>query len=50
MVEVIRHALGVCGEHFHPNLLNISLISFGFLEAISYIKFKLKSKKQNHGK
>lgn len=20
MVEVIRHTLGICGEHWHPNL------------------------------
>jgi len=46
MVELLRHTLGLCGEHWHPNLLNMSLISFGFLESISYIKYKLKSKKQ----
>ena len=26
MKEFIYHALGICGEHTHPNLLNISLI------------------------
>jgi hypothetical protein len=26
MNEAIYHALGICGEHSHPNLLNVSLI------------------------
>lgn len=26
MKEFLYHALGICGEHWHPNLLNITLI------------------------
>jgi len=27
MKEFLYHALGICGEHWHPNLLNIMLIT-----------------------
>ena len=27
MKEVLYHALGICGEHWHPNLINLSLIA-----------------------
>lgn len=23
MIEVIKHTLGICGEHWHPNLLTL---------------------------
>jgi len=26
MSEAIYHALGLCGEHWHPNLINVSLL------------------------
>ena len=26
MQEFLYHALGLCGEHWHPNVLNITLI------------------------
>tara|TARA_Y100000593_G_scaffold93218_1_gene187279 strand:- start:2278 stop:2442 length:165 start_codon:yes stop_codon:yes gene_type:complete len=26
MTEFIYHALGICGEHWHPNLINVSVI------------------------
>ena len=26
MKEFLYHALGICGEHWHPNLINITLI------------------------
>jgi hypothetical protein len=43
MVEVIRHTLGLCGEHWHPNLLNISAIFVAIGGSISYIKYKITS-------
>jgi len=27
MSEFLYHALGICGEHWHPNLINLSLIA-----------------------
>jgi hypothetical protein len=26
MTEFLYHALGICGEHWHPNALNITAI------------------------
>ncbi len=26
MEEFLYHALGICGEHWHPNLINVSVI------------------------
>ena len=26
MVEVLKHVFGICGEHWHPNVLNLSVI------------------------
>jgi len=43
MVEALRHVLGICGEHWHPNLINISAASVAIGASISYIKFKIKS-------
>jgi len=40
MIEALRHAFGLCGEHWHPNILNISAASLGFVGLSSYIKYK----------
>jgi hypothetical protein len=44
MGEVLRHALGICGEHWHPNLLNISAFFVAIGGSISYIKLVIKTK------
>ena len=36
MVEVIRHALGFCGEHYHPNIWTLLAGGFGMSAAIKY--------------
>lgn len=45
MVEVIKHALGLCGEHYHPNLWTLFIGGFGIGTiikfAISYCKCKI---------
>lgn len=45
MVEVIKHTLGICGEHWHPNLWTLIIGGFGFGTTIkfawSYIKCKI---------
>ena len=46
MVEFIRHALGLCGEHWHPNLLNISLMGFGVGQGFFYIKYLVEDSKK----
>jgi len=40
MIEALRHAFGLCGEHWHPNVLNILAASLGFIGLSSYIKYK----------
>ena len=40
MVEFIRHALGLCGEHWHPNLFTIIGSGFGLIPAIHYLRIK----------
>ena len=29
ILDFLYHALGICGEHHHPNLINIGFISAG---------------------
>ena len=40
MIEFVKHVLGLCGEHWHPNLLTIIASGFGLLPALEYIKYK----------
>jgi hypothetical protein len=40
MIEFIRHALGLCGEHWHPNIFTIIGSGFGLVPAIQYLKIK----------
>ena len=37
MKEILIHALGICGEHYHPNIINVTffvIIIFGLLKLI----------------
>jgi len=43
MVEIIKHSLGFCGEHWHPNLFTVLLSGLGITPALNYIYFKVKS-------
>ena len=43
MVEFLKHALGLCGEHWHPNIFTIILGGLGLSAPLSYIKYKLNS-------
>ena len=43
MIEVIKHTLGFCGEHWHPNLFTALAGGLGLSPAISYIDYKVKS-------
>ena len=43
MVEFIKHALGICGEHWHPNIFTFLLGGLGLSAPFSYIKYKIKS-------
>lgn len=47
MLEIIKHTLGLCGEHSHPNLFTLFVSGIGFTSIYSYIKYKyfIKSKK-----
>tara|TARA_R100001163_G_scaffold2920_2_gene4437 strand:+ start:12459 stop:12596 length:138 start_codon:yes stop_codon:yes gene_type:complete len=36
MNEFFYHALGICGEHSHPNLINML-----FLGAVAFVSFKV---------
>lgn len=44
MVEVLRHAFGFCGEHWHPNLWTILMGGFGLVPAAVYTKNYIKTK------
>jgi hypothetical protein len=43
MMDFLYHALGICGEHNHPHLINL-----GFLAAGVYVVFKITQKSRNH--
>ena len=43
MIELVKHALGFCGEHWHPNIFTILLGGLGLAPTFNYIYFKLKS-------
>jgi len=43
MIEVLKHSLGLCGEHWHPNIFTFLLSGFGLIPAFNYIYYKVKS-------
>ena len=47
MIEFLKHLLGICGEHWHPNIFTILLSGVGFSQIFLYIKFKIKSYGKN---
>jgi len=54
MIEFIKHAIGACGEHWHPNLLTFLTSFVGVSTGFYYIKYtfisKLKNRKHNGSK
>ena len=46
MLEILKHSLGLCGEHWHPNIFTFLIGGFGSLPVFSYIKHKIKRNKQ----
>ena len=42
MIEFIKHALGICGEHWHPNIFTVILGGLGVTLAFNYIYYKVK--------
>ena len=47
MIEFLRHALGLCGEHWHPNIWTILLGGLGLQQSFLYIKYKIKEYAKN---
>lgn len=47
MIEFIKHALGICGEHWHPNVFTLILGGLGSSPIVSYIYLKVKSYNEN---
>ena len=47
MVEFIKHALGLCGEHWHPNIFTVILGGLGLSPALNYIYYKFKKLYEN---
>ena len=47
MAEVFKHALGICGDHWHPNLLTLLLGGVGISTIYSYVILYLKCKFKN---
>lgn len=46
MIEITKHALGLCGEHSHPSLLTMLLGGGSGLSAYQFIKYKYFIKKK----
>jgi hypothetical protein len=40
MIEIIKHSLGLCGEHYHPNLFTFLLGGLGTIPGINYLYFR----------
>jgi hypothetical protein len=40
MIEVIKHTLGFCGEHWHPNIWTVAASSPLIAGTFHYIKCK----------
>ena len=43
MIEVLKHSLGLCGEHWHPNIFTFLLSGLGLSPALNYIYYKVES-------
>lgn len=41
MLEFIKHALGICGEHWHPNIWTALLSGAGLTGIGTFAKLKL---------
>lgn len=48
MIEFIKHSLGLCGEHWHPNIFTFLLSGFGLVPAFQYIKYKYFNNEKNN--
>ena len=42
MAEIVKHALGFCGEHWHPNIWTLLTGGFGLVSIYYYIVSYLK--------
>ena len=42
MIEFLKHSLGLCGEHWHPNLWTFIFGGAGFTTATVFVKHKVK--------
>ncbi len=40
MIEIIKHVLGICGEHWHPNVWTAAASSPIIITTAHYIKCK----------
>ena len=40
MIEFIKHILGFCGEHWHPNIWTVTSVSPFIASFIYYVKCK----------
>jgi hypothetical protein len=48
MIEILRHTLGICGEHYHPNIFTFIISGFGISTPLYYIYYRLKSYKDEN--
>ena len=47
MIEFLTYALGICGDHWHPNILTFLLSGLGLSPALNFIYYKFKSYDKN---
>jgi len=38
MIEIIKHTLGLCGEHSHPTILSFLVVENYFSIVLEYLK------------
>ena len=40
MFEFLRHLIGICGDHWHPNFITLAAGSPVFLATLHYVRCK----------
>ena len=40
MIEILRHTLGICGEHWHPTIFTVLAGGLGLGHSIQYLRLK----------
>ena len=44
MIEFLRHAFGLCGEHWHPNAINLTVIGLGVWCVVKVVRSAVRAR------